>query len=225
MKRLLKLLGFLLLLLVLSVPSAIAQNSEFKPPTATPDPDVSYIRLSAELAAAARDARDTILMLAAAMLDEMAVTQDASHEKVGGSADDTDIQEKSGADNLFALAEEYAGTNEELLALVADAKSRNYTPKGLRGGAEVVYDIVRARDIDVWRLVFRGGEYAELCVVGDGDTDLDLYVYDENGNLICSDTDYTDRNYCSWTPRWTGPFRVVIENLGTVYNEYRLATN
>ena len=219
-----KLLG-LLLFVALSVPLAIAQNSTSKPATASPNQDVSYIRLSAELASAARDARDPILMLAAGVLGEMAVVQEEPRDKISESDQEAAVEEKTGADSLFALAEEYSGTNEELLALVADAMERDYAPKGAVGGAIVHYDLVRARDTDIYRIRFRGREYAEVCVVGDGDTDLDLYIYDQNGNLVCSDTDYTDRMYCSWTPRWTGPFEIEIENLGTVYNEYRLLTN
>jgi hypothetical protein len=34
---------------------------------------------------------------------------------------------------------------------------------------------------------------APIVVLVDGDTDLDLQVYDENGNVIVSDTDYTNQ--------------------------------
>ena len=34
---------------------------------------------------------------------------------------------------------------------------------------------------------------ARIVVLGDGDTDLDLHVYDENGNVMVSDTDYTNQ--------------------------------
>ena len=68
-------------------------------------------------------------------------------------------------------------------------------------------------------------EIAEILVSGDGDTDLDLYVYDENGNLITSDTDYTDDCYVRFCPKWTGPFRIKIVNRGGVYNNYIILTN
>jgi hypothetical protein len=72
---------------------------------------------------------------------------------------------------------------------------------------------------------FLGGEMAEVVIMGDGDTDLDLFVYDENGNLVASDTDETDFGVCRWTPNWTGEFTVVVTNLGSVYNEFDIATN
>ena len=213
-----------LLFLALSVPSAIAENLASKAETTSPDRDVSYIRLSAELASVARDARDPLLMLAAAVLEEMALIEEEPREK-SASEQETRVDEKSGADSLFALAEEYSGTNEVLLVLVADAMERDYTLKGRRPPVRDEGFLVPARDTDVHRREFPGRRLAEVAAIGDGDTDPDLYVYDENGSLVCSDTDYTDRMYCSWTPRWTGPFDIEIENLGDVYNEYRLVTN
>ena len=64
-----------------------------------------------------------------------------------------------------------------------------------------------------------------MTVVGDGDTDLDLYVYDQNGNLIDKDVDYTDNCVCTFVPRWTGLFVIKIVNRGSVYNRYVLRTN
>ncbi len=66
---------------------------------------------------------------------------------------------------------------------------------------------------------------ARVAVIGDGDTDLDLLVYDENGNLIASDTDYTDKCLVEFAPRWTGTFLVRVVNNGYVHNNYLLLTN
>jgi hypothetical protein len=74
----------------------------------------------------------------------------------------------------------------------------------------------------VFVVYFHGGRSAAASVIGDGDTDLDLFVYDENGNLIGSDTDSTDRCLVRLHPRWTGAFQIEVRNLGSVYNEYRI---
>jgi hypothetical protein len=66
---------------------------------------------------------------------------------------------------------------------------------------------------------------AVITVIGDGDTDLDLYVYDENGNLIEHDADYTDDCVVTFTPKWTGNFKIKIVNRGRVYNSYVIRTN
>ena len=74
-----------------------------------------------------------------------------------------------------------------------------------------------------------GGVYAQnvrahYITVTDG-IGLGYHFYDENGNLIDSDTDNTDQCVCTFTPRWTGRFTIRIKNLGRVYNRYTLYTN
>ncbi|MBM4073454.1 MAG: hypothetical protein FJ271_31700 [Planctomycetes bacterium] len=72
---------------------------------------------------------------------------------------------------------------------------------------------------------FRGGELAVVSIVGDGDTDLDVFVYDRFGNLIVQGIGLTDRETVRWVPRSTGTYRIVVRNLGGVWNRYSLATN
>jgi hypothetical protein len=72
---------------------------------------------------------------------------------------------------------------------------------------------------------FRGGETAVVRVKGDGDSDLDLYVYDENGNLVGADRDSTDNCLVIWKPRWTGKFTIKVVNCGPMANRYQLRTN
>lgn len=83
-------------------------------------------------------------------------------------------------------------------------------------------DRVEARKTDVYKKTFASGVEVVIAVRGDGDTDLDLFVYDENGNLIEKDDDATDRCIVSFTPKWTGSFTIKIKNLGNVYNSYRI---
>jgi hypothetical protein len=96
---------------------------------------------------------------------------------------------------------------------------------GRLGGAATHFDRLEALRTHVYNISFRGDAFAEIAVSGDGDTDLDLYVYDEFGHLVASDVDATDDCYVSWTPVFTGSFRVEVRNEGYVYNEYVLATN
>ena len=86
-------------------------------------------------------------------------------------------------------------------------------------------DVVKAKTTDVYDVYFQRGTEAEVAVIGDGDTDLDLYVYDENGNLIEYDTRIGDDCYVSWTPKWSGHFKIKVKNLGNESNCYLLMTN
>jgi hypothetical protein len=62
---------------------------------------------------------------------------------------------------------------------------------------------------------------ARVVVRGDGDTDLDCYLY-RNGRLVSSDTDETDICVLS-TRGQSGQFRLYVRNIGDVYNEYRVS--
>jgi hypothetical protein len=99
------------------------------------------------------------------------------------------------------------------------------TRAGRQGGPGRTVTRVHAFSTDVFEVRFVGGQPAGVSIRGDGDTDLDLYVYDENGNLIGRSTGLSDREIVTWTPRWTGTFRIEVRNLGSVYNQYSLVTN
>jgi hypothetical protein len=86
-------------------------------------------------------------------------------------------------------------------------------------------DIVRAKSSNVYHWTFVGHEWEVLAVSGDGDTDLDLYVYDDNGNLIAKDDDYSDDCLVRFMPRWTGHFTIKVVNRGKYANRYTIGTN
>jgi len=120
--------------------------------------------------------------------------------------------------HIVALADRVA-------AAIAKMREGTAAARGAVGGPKYTLERVLPGSTDVYRVSFRAGETARVMVSGDGDTDLDLYVYDENGNLIESDEDYSDDCVVSWVPRWTGLFVIKIHNRGGVYNQYEIATN
>jgi len=123
---------------------------------------------------------------------------------------------------LLADATNFADGNKTLLALIKDTEK---STRGAIPGPVRKVDRVLGGYTDTWTIRFRGGEPAYVVVSGDGDTDLDLYVYDENGHFITSDTDRSDDCVVSFNPSWTGTFYIKIKNLGRVYNRYVLVTN
>lgn len=81
-------------------------------------------------------------------------------------------------------------------------------------------ELVKANSTDVYDVTFYKGNTYRIYVNGDDDTDLDLYIYDENDNLVASDTDSTDYCIGKVTPKWTGTFKIKIKNLGDIGNLY-----
>ncbi len=124
---------------------------------------------------------------------------------------------------LLRTARELAADDENLLAVISELEAS--MTKGRVGGPGMANDRVEANSSLYYEAAFRGGETARFEIVGDGDTDLDCFVYDEYGTLIVSDTDYTDHCVLVWTPARTGAYEIVVQNLGGVWNGIVVTTN
>jgi hypothetical protein len=189
--------------------------------------------LAHELYDYGKKSKDALAVIAAAKIAAGVATQEGKSEKAEEGEGKAPAQGQAGTDSasappsvdtMVATARQLAGDDKALQAMIDDVAATR--GKGLVGGALVRYDTVRGGYTDAYRgMSFRGNSTAEVAVVGDGDTDLDLFIYDENGNLICQDLNYSDRSYCRWVPRWTGPFTIKIRNNGGVSNSYVMMTN
>jgi hypothetical protein len=126
---------------------------------------------------------------------------------------------------LVSSALSIGAGNQNVSALARQLQARIASgPKGALGGPRATTDRVLANTMDIWNIDFRGGQLGSIRVDGDGDTDLDCYVY-SSGALVAIDDDYTDYCILDWYQRSTGPVRLEIRNLGRVYNQYVLTTN
>ena len=128
---------------------------------------------------------------------------------------------------LLVDARKFAGKDKVVLAYInqVEKSMRSGSTRGAVGGPKGQRDRVYGKDVNSYQVKFWAGELAEVCVSGDGDTDLDLYVFDENGNQIGSDTDYTDECVVRWVPAWTGTFIIKVVNRGALYNNFAIWTN
>lgn len=133
------------------------------------------------------------------------------------------------ASEMLEEARGWAGEDEVLLVLIERAAARldreGAATMGRVQGPAADIKRVEARSRHVYRERFRGEQLARVVIIGDGDTDLDLFVYDANGNLIRSDIRVTDFVHVEWTPRWTGEFRIEVVNHGNVWNRYVIVMN
>ena len=84
---------------------------------------------------------------------------------------------------------------------------------------------VNAYSSEEFVLSFGSDRAARVCISGDGDTDLDLYVFNEDGDLVGSSMDDKDEECVSWTPCGAGTFRIEVRNLGDVWNLCKLWAN
>lgn len=109
-------------------------------------------------------------------------------------------------------------TTNTLLASPAKTVGRVYGP------ANVVRR-VEARSKYTDYILFEGGERAEVTIEGDGDCDLDLYVYNPEGELVAKDDDYMDYCVVSWVPDYRKSYRIVVRNRSDNYAYYELSTN
>jgi hypothetical protein len=125
---------------------------------------------------------------------------------------------------ILKEAQTMSGNDPTIVAMAKDVAASATKGRSAGPGYNVV--TIPGKSTDSYDLVkFDGGDYAEVYTEGSGRSNLDLYIYDENGNLICSDTDSSDIAYCGWTPRWSGGFTIKVINRGTNSNKYALITN
>lgn len=127
--------------------------------------------------------------------------------------------------SILTAAKKYADGDPKLIAAITELEKANQVTRGRVGGPGEKFSFVYGNSNDTYDISFISGQLAEIGVRGDGDTDLDLYIYDSNGHLITYDSDYTDFCYVSWVPIWTGRYTIKIVNRGPIVNNYRLLTN
>ncbi len=187
--------------------------------------------LASELAVYGRESRNAMALIVAAEMQAQAGGREVEREKTTEGPDDASeaSEDDEGGDDMYSVsamlsdARDLARGDESLLAAIEQVESQE--SKGRVGGPGKVYERVNARSHDRYRIRFHAGKPAIVTVVGNGRTDLDLRIYDQNGNLVCKDVDYTDRNYCRWQPIWEGIFTIKITNLGRKASGYKLQTN
>jgi hypothetical protein len=129
-------------------------------------------------------------------------------------------------ESLLARAAALAPGNAAVQALIADARSfRSRDLPLISAGLSVLNKIIGGRAADRADLAFRGETPAVVYVKSADQANLDLYVYDEFNNLICSDEDSGDEAQCRWRPRWTGTFLVDVRNENDQEVAYVLTSN
>ena len=220
----------ILLLMLLAVLTTV-QAQEQKPESKNkPSQDLGNLQLANQLAEYGYKTFSASALIEAAKIMSSVSTQELKYESYKQDPvpkDKTTKKSKEGYDlaSILAAAKKYADGDAKLLAEIAQIEKASQATRGRVGGPGEKFSFVYGNSKDSYDISFREGELAEILVIGDSDTDLDLLVYDSNGHLIVYDADYTDRCYVSWVPLWTGRYTVKIVNRGPILNNYHLLTN
>jgi len=224
-----------------------AVEGKDKPTKKTEGQDaVAQAALASQLAMEGERRRSPILMLAAAEIlgglkesGKPAGELKRQREGQQGKSDKSPISLTVG--DLIDKAKDFAKDDKDLRSLV-ESRAEQITSRGLieplgrnKPGVnigpntfKIMYnDVLGAGAKDTCTgMVFEAGRPAIVGVVGDGDGDLDLYVFDaESNQLIGKDEDDTSVCRVAWFPSFQQKVVVVIRNAGRRAERYNVLAN
>lgn len=183
---------------------------------AAPDGKLRQLELSGELYAVGLAENDPLFLLASAKLRRMFDFQPIE----GSGARGRPMTWQA----ILDTARDMAFGDASMLAMIDDLAGEG--ARGVTTGQ--VYSIaeIGIGGLDVYDpMRFEAGQYAEVYVEAAGGIDLNVYVYDAQGNLVCADTDPSPISYCGWRPAEAGEFTIKVENKGDEGSAYALMTN
>lgn len=212
--------------------SGMAQKVEDKPEVKGESSEsLAAVKLANQILRYGYENKSTLALLDALQIFSENPTQAFKASKEGEAVDESKADGKKAKvsfdyESVLADAKAFADGDPNLLALIdnIDAEAKG-AQRGNINGPSRDYAVVNGNGIIDYTASFVANELAEVLVCGDGDTDLDLFVYDSNGNLVGKDTDYSDDCYVPWVPAWTGRYTIRIVNRGPVYNRFVILTN
>jgi hypothetical protein len=83
-------------------------------------------------------------------------------------------------------------------------------------------DRVNAHDTETWRYEANNSGWVIVSIEGDGDTDLDLYIRQEDGRYVARNTNYSDQASVEFYAVAGRTYNFEVHNLGDVYNVYEI---
>ena len=195
-----------------------------------PSEDIENLQLASKLAKYGYKTYSATALVEAAKIMSNVKTQELKYESYKQGVATKDQAPKKVAEgydltSILTAARKFADGDVKLLSAISELEKNNGAKRGRLGGPGDMYSTVGGNSYELYQVNFIEGRLAEIAINGDSDTDLDLYVYDSNANLVARDIDYSDACYVSWVPLWTGRYIIKIVNRGPVYNRYHLVTN
>lgn len=165
--------------------------------------------------------KDPLAILAAARLAAGITATDS--DRLPDPVGDAVPASYPGADFMFTAARALAKEDDLATDLIARTEAEvTRTPtltvirssRGIAGGAAQVYT-----------LPFFAAALAEVGLLGDGKSNLDLSVALPDGTPLCLDTGPSDRALCSFTPPENATLSITVTNRSEAAASYSLLTN
>ena len=176
---------------------------------------------------AAMQRGDTVLLLAAIRLSRSAITRPPTGwtKTTTGEPDADPVVGRAAAPDpaspqVLAIAQALAGEDYALQDMVYDIDAQR--PQGRLPTATKAMADIEAGQTDSWRIALSGDVAAELGLIGDGDSALDLIVTDDTGSIVCALPPGVTPALCRFTPARNGFFNVAVRNHGAAQNSYQL---
>jgi hypothetical protein len=222
-----------MLLCALSV-MAFAQAPDQSDQERPANPDFINLNMGYQLAKYGYEMQSPVASMEAARIISQVQTQELKEQPTerGDTVDDNEVKFTYFTYDpweILADAKMFALGDSALLVMIdrieEEMKNQDIANRGKESGPACETSTVAAHSYVIYTVSFPAGKLAEVFVVGDGDTDLEVYIYDQNDNLIVSDHDHIETPYLSWVPQGTAPFKIKIVNLGDVFNRYRICVN
>ena len=207
-----------LALLLLTTP-ALAETALDAKALAEPGAVALYLQAS-QLYTLGQQAKDPLTVIAAAQLLRGLTLTDTARVQDPAPNAPTPLAQLDQAKLIQTARTLDAGENySDLIEQVAS----DLPPKTKALAATA--STLAAAATETWTLSFYGGTYAELAILGDGKSNLDLSVSDANGTPICLDLGSADAALCGFTLRDNGAVKVTVTNAGDRPDTYILLTN
>jgi hypothetical protein len=176
---------------------------------------------------AAMQRGDTVLLLVAIRLSRSVTVRPPTgwtKTTTGEPADDPVVGRAAAPDpaspQVLAIAQALAGEDYALQDIVYDLDAQR--PHGRLPTAIKAMADLEGGQTDSWQIALSGDVAAELGLIGDGDSALDMTVTDEAGSIVCALPPGVTPALCRFTPARNGFFSVSVRNHGAVQNSYQL---
>lgn len=177
---------------------------------------ITQMVTAAEVAAWARTHRDAqAMVIAARMLSDIRTRRENGDEPFLTVA------------ALLDEAEAMGVRDEAMAVQIARLRSPD---KGVRAspfgqGPIVVVRRLRARETYGFTIEVRRDEVLRVAAIGDGDTNIDLMLRDQNGGVVCADGSLDHYPVCTVPRPQSGPLRIEVVNRGEVWSRVQILTN